>query len=299
MIKPIPGVRDVICDSWLQFSDYCLNKLPQTHSHWVFRGQRCADLCLTSTFERSNNSGRHQVKSWKYEAAILREFTRRAHHYVTDLPPANDILEWFALMRHYGAPCRLVDFSYSFYVAAYYAFKNAVPTQGPVAVWAINTDRLQKHFESQLSKKAQKKRRGDFRFKNPRDFRRHFLSRNKPKAFVATVNPFRLNQRLTSQQGLFLCPGNINLSFMDNLLSPSINEDNSGVLRIVVHSDAKKDALENLHKMNVTLATLFPDLGGFAESLSDWFHLDFKLIKKDLIAAIEGKFPGKSKRGGR
>src|SRR4029453_7248630 len=35
--------------------------------------------------------------------------------------------------------------------------------------------------------------------------------------FVAPLRPFRINERLTIQQGLFLCPGSLESSFMKNL----------------------------------------------------------------------------------
>ena len=46
---------------------------------WVFRGQRLAAWSVKSTFERESDGGGSEAE-WKYEAAILREFTRRAHH---------------------------------------------------------------------------------------------------------------------------------------------------------------------------------------------------------------------------
>ncbi|MCJ7730434.1 MAG: FRG domain-containing protein, partial [Sedimentisphaerales bacterium] len=52
---------------------------------------------------------------------MLLEFKREAYNYLTDLPERDDFLEWLGLARHYGMPSRLVDFSYSFYVAAYFA----------------------------------------------------------------------------------------------------------------------------------------------------------------------------------
>src|SRR5438093_2893211 len=34
-------------------------------------------------------------------------------------------LEWLALMQHYGAPTRLLDFTYSFWIALFFAFEEA------------------------------------------------------------------------------------------------------------------------------------------------------------------------------
>jgi hypothetical protein len=47
------------------------------------------------------------------ERQLLKEFKRRAHFYVNSLPTHGDVLGWFALMQHYGAPTRLLDWTYS------------------------------------------------------------------------------------------------------------------------------------------------------------------------------------------
>lgn len=236
-------------------------------------------------------SGTSGIEPWKFEAAILREFTRRAHHFASDPPPPQDTLEWFALMRHYGAPCRLLDFTYSFYVACYFALKAAINRDGNAAVWAINTDWVIRRFEEIFGEGTMAKRGEDFRFKRPSDFRATFLDPDYPTTFVGVVNPYRLNQRLTAQQGVFLCPGNVGLPFMQNLLTPSAIGARDQVIRMVISPEAKTEAIRELRRMNVTSATLFPDLSGFAESLTDWFHLDFGFTEKDLRAAIAGRTP--------
>ena len=56
-------------------------------------------------------------------------------------------------------------------------------------------------------------------------FRRHrdgasfeaVFSPDKPLKFVYPVNPVRLNQRLIIQQGVFLCPADVKVSFEENL----------------------------------------------------------------------------------
>jgi hypothetical protein len=260
------------------------------HDRWVFRGLPNAGWTIKSTFERAREGG-GTSPAWKYEAVLLREFSRRAHHYRTDLPGAQNVLEWFALMRYYGAPSRIVDFSYSFYVAAYFALHDSSPETGPAAVWAINTSWLREVYDRAFPK-ASLRRGKNFRFKDPKDFRRTFLSRTAPRQFVAPANPFRMNERLSAQQGVFLCPGDIQKSFMSNLLPRPLPKKRDRVVRIVLAPEVKTEAIRDLRRMNVTAATLYPDLGGFAQSLKDWFHLPLYFDPKDLAMALDGHFPG-------
>lgn len=286
----IPGVHTTpVLQKWRDAlalrDDYKLNR-----DRWVFRGHKDAGWAIESTFERARVGG-GKYPAWKYEAVILREFSRRAHHYTADLPKAHYVLEWFALMRHYGAPCRLVDFTYSFYVAAYFALQDASQGTGPAAIWAINTTWLRELYRDAFPADARRRGR-NFRFKDPADFKRTFLSRAAPRTFVAPANPFRMNERLSAQQGVFLCPGSIRRSFMENLVPTGTRRNREQVVRITLDPVMKTDAIRDLRRMNVTAATLFPDLGGFAMSLKDWFHLPLNFDSKDLVMALNGRVPG-------
>ena len=59
------------------------------------------------------------------EERILRIFKRKAHHFLSAGPLPDDDFEWLALMQHHGAPTRLLDFTWSPYVAAFFALQRA------------------------------------------------------------------------------------------------------------------------------------------------------------------------------
>ena len=189
-------------------------------------------------------------------------------------------------MRHYGAPCRLIDFTYSFYVALYFALKKVTSNQ-TAAVWAVNQKWLREKFNSSF---PTEKGRTEFRFHDPKDYYDHFLI-DKPYDFVAPVNPFRQNQRLTAQQGIFLSPGNISKTFMENLISGDALGERKKVIRIPIEGTVKTDVIRYLRRMNINSATLYPDLQGFAEYLSDWFYLPMAFLDEDLREALMGQCP--------
>jgi hypothetical protein len=59
-----------------------------------------------------------------------------------------DYLGWLALMRHHGAPSRLLDWTLSPYVAAYFALYEGFKKQSVdlhCAVWAIDIKWLNEH----------------------------------------------------------------------------------------------------------------------------------------------------------
>src|SRR5882757_9893311 len=105
-------------------------------SGWLFRGQRDAEWELETSLERFCSN--HRVPPRKrsaLESRLLREFRRTYHLYAGHVPEKDSVPEWMSIMQHHGAPTRLLDFTYSIYVAAYFATESAA-TQS--AVWAIN-----------------------------------------------------------------------------------------------------------------------------------------------------------------
>ena len=94
---------------------------------------------------------------------------------------------------------------------------------------------------------------------------------------VSPVNAERLNTRSTIQQGFFLCPGDIERPFEDNLSSMVSREPSQkAIVKFVIPHSARNRALTELKHMNISRASLFPDLGGLATSLNDRFELLFK-----------------------
>src|SRR5262249_11528660 len=95
-----------------------------------------------------------------------------------------------------------------------------------------------------------------------------FTVRHRQK-FVKNDNPLLLNERLTTQQGVFLCPADLRFSFVDNLKAMNASDSKDNILKLSLKLDrgeAIKFAL-NLKNMNLGFAALFPGLDGFARSI--------------------------------
>jgi len=252
---------------------------------WIFRGHANADDPLETTLYRAANrrTGPLPFLS-EWEERILRQFQRRAHHYVTDLPRRKDRLEWLALIQHYGGPTRLLDFSYSFYVAAFFAMEKPKRREA-AAVWAINHALLGQRIAAKLDHKWPSKNFDRMNLDHI-NWVNEFLARKRdPDPFVISVAPDRMNERLSIQQGLFLVPCDIATRFEQNLaatfeLDPEALRKKeaapwkgdrlpaeTALLKIRLPQHLHTNALRDLHAMNVTSASLFPGLDGFTRSL--------------------------------
>lgn len=247
----------------------------QSNVTWIFRGQK-----NTAGFKSSlERAAEYFDLDWatvpKFEEGIIRKFQRQFHQYGLTLPDQDNRMEWLAWMQHYGAPTRLLDWTYSLFVAAYFAIEF---TETECALWALNVDWWAPKAQAVFPEDAKTRLKEDTFLKRPETFNAVFKA-VPPIPLVYVVNPFRLNERLVIQQGCFLCPGDTTKPFEDNLAAlqtSSDAENNLIMLRIDSPVDVKKELLRNLHRMNMNRATLFPGLDGFAQALRT--HMVFEEI---------------------
>ncbi len=245
------------------------DNLSNTGKQWIFRGQECSKWRLETSLERAVKSFEGDYRDMpQIESKLLRRFKRQCQHYTLLIPEEDDTLEWLALMQHYGAPTRLLDWTYSFFVAVYFALEDA---EKECAVWAINSNWMEKPFEAVLTQHKDVLRywKLDRAITQRNTFKRLFM-RGQPITLVGAVNPYRLNERLVIQQGVFLCHGDVSKPFEDNLevlLSKDAPRWNVFKFKIIVSTEERKRILRHLHRMNMNRATLFPGLDGFSRSL--------------------------------
>lgn len=80
---------------------------------------------------------------------MLKEFQWKYSSYEKNLiPQNNEYLEWLSIMQHYGAPTRLLDFSYSMYVALFMAMDNAFSDE--YSLWCINSNVLNSSIKDEF-----------------------------------------------------------------------------------------------------------------------------------------------------
>jgi len=111
--------------NWDQLMDY-YRMLRVEGKKWLFRGQTNAEWGLETTLERlARRFSIDFSELSKIEQGLLRKFQREASLYISTPPNKNDNMQWLALMQHHGSPTRLLDWTYSFFVATYFAFETA------------------------------------------------------------------------------------------------------------------------------------------------------------------------------
>lgn len=236
---------------------------------WIFRGQRDAQWKLQTKLERVFSRMPPSTYA-QSELHLLLQFQRRLHHYVSDLPDEDDKLEWLALMQHHGAPTRLLDWTRSPYVALYFAVEDCI-NEKPCSVWAVDTRAL---YEESLEVHVglfDAIMRSPLQAASDKSVFNEFVMKGTVLG-VFSVEPFRMNERITYQQGLFLVPTSVQHSFYANLkkMVAGLPTPTPYLRRvdITLSNTARLECLKQLRLMNIHRATLFPGLDGFAQSLA-------------------------------
>lgn len=219
---------------------------------WAFRGQRDASWQLWPTISRELRNRRVASQHWTtQEHRLIWIFQRKALHFLEKVPEVVDTPQWMALMQHHGGPTRLLDFTWSPYVAAFFALESSV---SDAAVWAINAPKLGTHAYGPHFSPGE-------RPPSPQELLSKVGFRGRDA--VAIGEPYFKNRRVVAQSGTFAFPFDITRP-LDEILSKR-----EGVIaKLILRAKFRRQALRELYRMNITYATLFPDLDGLARSLA-------------------------------
>jgi hypothetical protein len=247
------AMKEVRVQSWSQFNDYIA-----TRDGWAFRGQTDAAWPLLSALSRRLLQNDVPPEHWRQrEERAIRIFRRKAHVYLPDKSALDDDLRCLAMMQHHGAPTRLLDFTKSPFVAAFFALEKA---RGVAAVYALNTPRIwvaAPDFDPSLTRDAIDPR-------VPGNFERHFAVNKLPVVWYG--EPRQMDRRLVAQSGLLVVPGVLDQPL--DVLLEGYAQEHVLVERVLIGPEVRAEAMHELYRMNITQATLFPDLEGLARSIS-------------------------------
>jgi hypothetical protein len=274
--------------------------LSSGEGRWIFRGQRKSGWRLEPTLERLANEHRGEAycSLSNLEKYLLFQFDRRMHHYLDRRSVPATLVEKLALMQHYGAPTRFLDFTKSPWVAAFFAFERAEP-EIECSVWAVNRDWCQAMAVERLlpNKGKGEKLMAATAIEDPEECVEILacaLREEKEAALI--IEPFKMNQRLIPQQGLFLCGTHNTKRLQDILASYPKESVRDPVQKLVIDASYRREAMQDLYRMNINRATLFPGLDGFAQSLthellSEPWHLARLFGKQIIMDAMQARNP--------
>ena len=244
-----------ILNSWEEFDEFVSKN---RYRDWVYRGQSNCEWKIDSSLSRLFDEAKLIHKAAKgiprrlahiaHERLLLEKFQSHAHIYTNHLPPKDKKLEWLSIMQHFGAPTRMIDVTFSPYIALYFALQSGT---GDAALYALKP----KHYREIDEKELKIEVKADKIFDHEKD----------DNTFFIAYEPEQSNVRLMAQQGLFLVPSKISVPFTD-ILGDYYHGD-SQFIRFLIPASLRVEGLRKLKRMNITASVLFPGMDGFCKSL--------------------------------
>lgn len=254
-------MKEIVITDVKEFVDL-VNTLP---NNYIYRGHSSIKWQLKSTLERVLGAS-YVTSADRFEKWSLLEFSSRYHLYDHENLKPETKLQWLALLQHYGAPTRLLDFSTSPYVALYFALEFIdTNTKDDMAIFAID-------FRALLNESITYIKGKDKTF----TYSYSDALANQDKIFEENIDRFSYdilwitepqisNIRIDRQAGCFLLSGN-NSKAIDQLLGLPIYSS-VDVKKIIIPISLYKNVYELLKRINLTSKNIYGDLPGLAKSI--------------------------------
>jgi len=214
---------------------------------------------------------------------MIREF-RRKYEGIDSQIVIEDTLYCLSLMQHFWCPTRLLDCTYSPYIAAFFAVENmSIEQKGKreAFVFCFNHRWINKSAKKNIDNPKLFKKRFDDKTINDKSFRALYMKKGRKKPFIVAENPHRLHRRLAIQKGVFIIQGDITKTMMKNIepMDEWQRKENVTINKLKIDTkEDLKEVYEDLRLMNITHESLFPGLDGFARSLKQnlYWYRDLK-----------------------
>jgi hypothetical protein len=259
-MQPVDEIR---AESWthlheLLFADSWHEGLARHRSDFVFRGESSRDAKLVTSLQRLGGDF-HDVEPY-----LLRNFRKYAQR--TDVPE-DSLWHWLALAKHHGLATRLLDWTYSPYVALHFATSQPAGFDEDGAIWMVDfvkTNRLlPKKLRNAVNEQGMNALSADL-------LQTHATTLAEfdglGEDFVVFFEPPALDQRIVNQYALFsLMPSP--QARMDEWLE----RHDDLARRIVLPTELKWEVRDKLDQANITERVLFPGLDGLAIWLKRYF----------------------------
>ena len=244
------NIREYTLESWPEYDTRVKNR---SYRRWIYRGQENATWGLKSsllrafeTVQEMHRIGKATEKNlsmYNHERVMIERFKSNAHLYLDHVPNADDDFSWLALMQHYGAPSRLLDFSFSPYVAAYFALENG---NGDAAIYAVEHSELRGANEVLFEELYMGSH------ENLEELYKKILKEDESEIqyFLYTFEPKFSNERIMAQQGVFLMPNSLSASHQEILETYGLQ--NKEIVKYIIPKELRADGVRHLHQMNIS-----------------------------------------------
>jgi hypothetical protein len=243
--------------------------LQRYRSPFAFRGM-CGDWPLSTSLQRLNHP---VVTLQNIERAMFRNFKKYAY---ANLDPSTSDWKWLAVAQHHGLPTRLLDWTFSPFVAMHFATNELDKMDKDGVIWMVNFDLVRRLMPSSFQRALKKHYAMTFSvemLEEEADLRQPFVfeqTEGTQDPFVMFFEPPSLDPRIVNQWGLFSFMNRLDLR-LDEWLATIKPDRRRMVRKIIIDADAKWEIRDRLDGMNMSERVIMPGLDGLSTWLKRWY----------------------------
>lgn len=259
-------------------------EIDRFRSPFAFRGMTDASWPLVTSIQRLG--GNIAI----LERHLLRNFRKYAHR---DVVERDSLWYWLTVAQHHGLPTRLLDWTYSPFVAMHFATDNLTNMNADGAIWGIDITRahdlLPEPFNTVLKVEGSVVFTVEMlsRFEQPEitlgvgpasitkggtkiirtleDF--DSLVKSRRQAFVLFFEPPSIDDRVVNQFALFSIMPSVNVTIYEWMAKhPDLG------FKLVIPAVLKWEIRDKLDQANITERVLFPGLDGLSRWLKRHYY---------------------------
>lgn len=287
-IEAIPAVR---IRSWTELMDalYEGSWDPMLLRHRcpvVFRGMSRSTNDLSTTLLRLQ--GGHEDLA-TLERHLLRNFRKYAR---ADAAAGDSVWNWLALAAHHGLPTRLLDWTYSPFVALHFATEDLRYYTQDAVVWCVNHRKSNILLPDPLRRSLKQEGSDVFTVEMLSNAAGTLedLQQLSPETFVLFLEPPSIDARIVNQFALFSLVSNPERALHDWLAAhPALCR------RIIIPAELKWEIRDKLDQAGITERVLFPGLDGLTAWLTRYYTSRTSTPLRDDLSLETPGSPGRDK----
>lgn len=282
LMRDFSTSKDIKPGNWIHlqellFKDSYDPSISRHRSKYAFRG--LADI----SYELETSLSRLKNRPVEMEKHLIRNFRKYS--------PINAVSEdklwhWLALAQHHGLPTRLLDWTFSPYVALHFATEQVEKYDRDGAIWCVDYYGTRQGLPPLLKEEMDKHGFKGFSIEILNDLfdemsKFEELGRDEGD-FLLFFEPPSFDTRIINQFTLFSVMPDPMLKINDWLkANPDV------FFRIIIPKELKWEIRDKLDQANITERTIYPGLDGLSKWLKRWYS------KKD-SAGDEKAEPGET-----
>ena len=254
-------VSELRAESWNQLHDWLFEdawdeQIGRYRSRCAFRGMSYVNYALETALIRLGGNFE------QLERHLLRNFKKYAHRSAVK---KDSIWEWLTVAQHYGLPTRLMDWTYSPFVAMHFATASVDEMNIDGVIWAVNYVKTHQLLPEKLRLGLQAEGANIFTVEmlSEQIVSLEELDNLSDTCVVLFFEPPSMDDRIVNQYALFSI-----MSDPKEILDVWLSKNPDLYRKIIIPSELKWEIRDKLDQANITERVLFPGLGG----LSRWLR---------------------------